>query len=116
MSEELARLRHEVAALRKRLDGLDAELRPVWQRENEIKASIKATHQTIGGQVVGLMLENRAARADLFAELDRLAETWGPVRKARRECKMDIDGAMRVVDAITRTDNKDAPESEPRLL
>lgn len=132
MTQEIAELQKLVAEKQAQLAVVTDQLRPYWHRQTAIKEAIKATHRTINSleaenrglqvrnwnsdrHVVGLELgpEPVKVRADLFAELDRLAEVYGPTRNLYRELKLEVESTQRAIERI-KTKDKASWKRTPR--
>jgi len=76
----------ELATERDRLDGT---LKPVTDREEEIRARIRSTHRGHGNAIT-LNLSRVDDRKPLWAELDEIAAKWGPLRAERKRVNTEI--------------------------
>ena len=114
---------------------LDRRLAPFNNRQTEIHSQIKRTHHVVhdsdmplnehgfpkyqprpmwhdgvGVFTVDLTPTAKAARKPLWAELDRLAEHYGPIREQRRICDLEIRIAQRrleqILDAIAKREKR----------
>lgn len=91
LAEDLAEAVQVLKELTNELDAIDDELRPSRDREAQIKAGIQLTHHK-HGNVICLNLDGAsvAKRKQLFAELDEITETWGPLRADRKRTHTEI--------------------------
>ena len=110
---ELDDLRAEHWQYRNTIALIDAELRPYYERQRSLQVEIIMTfpeHAVVDdrdarGPTLGVIahsLEGAPERAGLFAELDRLNETFAPTVRQRRNLTIE---ARTLRDLITRLED-----------
>src|SRR4051794_8830970 len=91
LETELAELREKIKSVVHDQDDHRRTLMPVWQREEQLKKAIRATHGQKptgvwydGEQLMGLIFDRSRAgeRKPLYDELQEIAERHGRVKEA----------------------------------
>lgn len=102
-----------VAVFREQIAGLNAKLGPFRMRHRFVRMAIKATHQSVKipdtisprkdpQDDTAVVKWQRADRSHLFAELDRLAVKFGPVKEQLRAAALELKIAEHNLKAIEK--------------
>lgn len=107
IQEELEQAKNALVIFSSKMARLDEVLALAWAEERGIKDAILSTHGMSERGVVVVHLENRRQRRNLFAELDKLAQKWGPRKSERSDLNKQVRALEKQIQHFERIISKE---------